>query len=237
MIRVAILVDGGYYLKGCNRLFRDLGDFRKHDAIQAAEIFHHLTTGHVHGEAGEYLYRILYYDGEPLQKDVRHPLTGRLIKFGTSETARFRREFFERLKHQRKVALRLGTSKDHAGWIIRPRQTKRLLKGEMALNELTEDDVTYDITQKGVDMKIGLDIASLAYKRLVDKIVLISGDSDFVPAAKVARREGIDVVLDPMWNHVEPTLFEHIDGTYSTVPHPDQMPGSIAELLEGATHS
>ena len=53
---------------------------------------------------------------------------------------------------------------------------------------------------------------------------------------KVARREGIDVVLDPMWNHVEPTLFEHIDGTYSTVPHPDQMPCSIAELLEGSSY-
>ena len=32
--------------------------------------------------------------------------------------------------------------------------------------------------QKGVDLKIGIDIASLAYKKLVDQIVLISGDSD-----------------------------------------------------------
>jgi uncharacterized LabA/DUF88 family protein len=194
VIRVAILVDGGYYLKGCNRLFRELSDFRKHDAIQAAAIFHHLTTGHIHEEAGEYLYRILYYDGEPLQKSVHHTLTNRLIKFGNSETARFRREFFERLKHQRKVALRLGTSKDHAGWISRPGQTKKLLKGEMTLNDLTEEDVTYDITQKGVDMKIGLDIASLAYKRLVDKIVLISGSTvphpDQIPDSITALLEG-----------------------------------------------
>lgn len=38
-------------------------------------------------------------------------------------------------------------------------------------------------------MKIGLDIATFSYKRLVDQIVLISGDNDFVPAAKLARRD------------------------------------------------
>jgi uncharacterized LabA/DUF88 family protein len=66
-------------------------------------------------------------------------------------------------------------------------------------------------------MKIGVDIASLALKRFVDRIVLISGDSDFVPAAKLARREGIDFILDPMGADVEPSLFEHIDGLESSV--------------------
>ena len=64
-------------------------------------------------------------------------------------------------------------------------------------------------------MKIGLDIASLSYKRQVDQIILISGDSDFVPAAKLARREGIDFILDPMWNDISDDLFEHIDGLSS----------------------
>ena len=69
-------------------------------------------------------------------------------------------------------------------------------------------------------MKIGLDIASLAYKNYVDKIILISGDGDFVPAAKLARREGVDFVLDPMWNNIDDSLFEHIDGLKSTSPRP-----------------
>ena len=64
-------------------------------------------------------------------------------------------------------------------------------------------------------MKIGIDIASMAYKRQVEKIVLIAGDSDFVPAAKLARREGIDFVLDPMGAPIKPDLFEHIDGLRS----------------------
>lgn len=61
-------------------------------------------------------------------------------------------------------------------------------------------------------MKIGLDIATLAYNKLVDQIVLISGDSDFVPAAKLARREGIDFILDSLFANVKPELSEHIDG-------------------------
>lgn len=69
-----------------------------------------------------------------------------------------------------------------------------------------------ELRQKGIDMKIGVDIASMALKKFVDRIVLIAGDSDFVPAAKLARREGIDFILDPMGANIDPSLFEHIDG-------------------------
>lgn len=64
-------------------------------------------------------------------------------------------------------------------------------------------------------MRIGLDIASLSYKKLVDQIILISGDSDFVPASKLARREGIDFILDAMNMGIEDDLNEHIDGLRS----------------------
>ena len=69
-------------------------------------------------------------------------------------------------------------------------------------------------------MRIGLDIASLTHKGRVTQIVLISGDSDFVPAAKLARRGGIDFVLDPMWATIRPDLYEHIDGLKSVCPKP-----------------
>lgn len=64
-------------------------------------------------------------------------------------------------------------------------------------------------------MRIGLDIASMAFKRQVAQIILVAGDSDFVPAAKLARREGFDFVLDPMWAQIRPDLHEHIDGLRS----------------------
>ena len=82
----------------------------------------------------------------------------------------------------------------------------------ITVDQLTEQDQYLNIIQKGVDMKIGIDIASLAYKKLVDQIILISGDSDFVPVAKLARREGIDFILDPMGMTPRPALLTHIDG-------------------------
>ena len=60
----------------------------------------------------------------------------------------------------------------------------------------------------------------MAYKKTVNRIILVSGDGDFVPAAKLARREGIDFILDPMWNAINPLLHEHIDGLKSTCLNP-----------------
>lgn len=75
--------------------------------------------------------------------------------------------------------------------------------------------VTLGLRQKGVDMRIGLDIASITLKKQADTIILISGDSDFVSAAKLARREGVEFIFDPMRQKISDDLFEHIDGLYS----------------------
>lgn len=78
-----------------------------------------------------------------------------------------------------------------------------------------KDDVNLSLRQKGVDMRIGLDIASITLKKQADTIILVTGDSDFVPAAKLARREGVEFILDPMWQNVNDDLLEHIDGLIS----------------------
>jgi uncharacterized LabA/DUF88 family protein len=74
---------------------------------------------------------------------------------------------------------------------------ERALHKQIDLADLTDDDFVYDVKQKGTDMRVGLDIASVSYKGQADQIVLVAGDSDFVPAAKLARREGVDFILDP----------------------------------------
>ena len=122
------------------------------------------------------------------------------------------------LKKKRKVALRIGTLKDNHNWMMHSSTIKALITGKMKVEDLKDSDVFPDVKQKGIDMKIGVDIATLALKGFVDTIVLFSGDSDFVPAAKLARREGIDFVLDPMRANVEPQLFEHVDGIKSVTP-------------------
>ena len=68
----------------------------------------------------------------------------------------------------------------------------------------------------------------MAYKKQVNQIVLIAGDSDFIPAAKLARREGIDFVLDPLGQHIKDELNEHIDGIRSfPVYSEDRTPAKI----------
>ena len=121
------------------------------------------------------------------------------------------------------MALRLGHLSGDTPWTIKPEKIDALLKKRIQFEDLIESDVVPNVRQKGVDMRIGLDIASLAYKKQVDQIVLFAGDADFVPAAKLARREGIDFILDPMWRSIPPGLTEHIDGLRSTCPRPAEQ--------------
>lgn len=165
------------------------------------------------------LYRIFFYDCMPIDKKVHNPISNRIIDFSKTEEYKFRVSLIEALKRKRKVAIRIGTIKDNGNWMIYPNRVKELLSGKKELKDLTEREVYLDIRQKGIDMKIGVDIATLALKGFVDTIVLFSGDADFVPASKLARREGIDFILDPMSANVDPQLFEHIDGMMNVTPY------------------
>lgn len=214
MIRTAILVDGGYYRKRAAYLW---GKKAPHE--RASELYAYCRD-HIKEQFGEEesrtLYRVFYYDCPPIKKNVFHPLTKRNVDFGKSETYQWACDFFDKLKEKRKFALRLGTlSDERASFILEPKKLKALLNGKITIDDLAETDFSINFEQKGVDMKIGLDISTLSYKRLVDQIVLISGDSDFVSAAKMARREGVDFILDPMRAPIKSDLFEHIDGKRS----------------------
>ena len=220
-MKTAILVDGSFFIKRYRCLY-DKGHTKSPNQV-ARDLYGGLLRdlrGINKKNTKKELYRILYYDCPPLTKRAQNPVTKKGFSFGDTPEARFRLEFHEQLKKFRKVALRLGRLSDDNYWTLTPDKTKELLNGKIEVNDLTDSDVRYEARQKGVDMKIGPDIASLAYKKSVDQIILIAGDSDFVPAAKLARREGIDFVLDPMWNNINPDLHEHIDGMISSWPKP-----------------
>ena len=201
------MIDGGFFVKRFNSLYN------KDRKMSGAEVADYLyTLAHLHVGKENTLYRIFYYDCYPFAKKMHNPVTKKSVDYSKTDEYRFRMDLFEELKRKRKVALRLGELKDNGQWHIHTNKVKELLSGALKVEDLKEEDVYIDIRQKGIDMKIGVDIASLALKRFVDRIVLVSGDADFVPAAKLARREGIDFILDPMQARVEPGLFEHIDG-------------------------
>lgn len=76
---------------------------------------------------------------------------------------------------------------------------------------VTSEDLLPNVQQKGVDMRVGLDIASLTLKRQVEIIVLVTGDSDFIPAMKFARREGAQLFLVALGHNVLDEMREHAD--------------------------
>lgn len=134
------------------------------------------------------------------------------INFSKTTEAKFRLKFHKEVQKLRKVALRLGRLNDASGWKLSKEATARLIESP-AKFVATDADFKIDTIQKGVDMRLGLDIASLAYKKQVDQIIVVAADADFVPAAKLARREGVDVILDRMGvNNAANDLIEHVDG-------------------------
>ena len=61
--------------------------------------------------------------------------------------------------------------------------------------ERRERDGKTVFQQKRVDLMLGLDMAGLAFKRRMSHAVLVSGDSDLLPAVEVAKEEGVVVYL------------------------------------------
>jgi uncharacterized LabA/DUF88 family protein len=91
---------------------------------------------------------------------------------------------------------------------------------------LVDSDFSPIFEQKGVDMRIGLDIATFARTRSVDRIVLVSGDQDMIPAMKEARKSGLEVVAIQMPAPARPlhkALHAHSD-LLRKVEWPDAAP-------------
>ena len=94
-------------------------------------------------------------------------------------------EFHDALKTKRKFALRMGRILDSgAHFQLSNDCAKKLMSGTIKVEDLEERDFSITFKQKEVDMKLGLDVASLAYEGIADQIILIAGDGDFVPAVQ-----------------------------------------------------
>lgn len=128
----------------------------------------------------EALLRVLYYDCAPYQGNPKLPVSGKPANLHGSD------EWLKVLSAKPQFAVRLGVLK-FRGFV--PRRTP------VNPNALSDTDFKPQFEQKGVDMRLGLDIASYAANRSLDRIILITGDTDCLPAMKMARIAGLQVVL------------------------------------------
>jgi uncharacterized LabA/DUF88 family protein len=166
-MKVALLIDGGY-LRASARAAQ-----KAYDNTFIESFARHCV------EQNEYLLRVFYYDAPLFRGKVQLPVSGGQKTFQASD------KWLDDLAKLERFAIRRGTL-GFRGW--KPKTIP--IAGGQAL---TDSDFTPVFEQKGVDMRIGLDIATFARTRAVDRIILVSGDQDMIPALKEARKAGLEV--------------------------------------------
>jgi uncharacterized LabA/DUF88 family protein len=198
----AIMVDGGFITK---KLLQSNGRAATANDVEA-ECTRLRGLAHV---ADYELLRIYFYDAPPSVASLRLPVSGGAHHLGRTPRATQAQSLYDQLVLRPNFALRMGeTSLKPHGWRLKPRVTRQLVRVPRAL---TDADFDLDIEQKGVDLRIGLDMARLALREMVRAIVVVTADSDFVPAFKFVRREGVKIILDTMGHTTKPELKAHAD--------------------------
>lgn len=198
MRRYAVLIDAGFLKKKCGSREHPL-DARVFKSFVGTLIADRkLQNLHLH--------RVYFYDAPPLSSTVRKPLSGGRISFNESDLAKDNRRLHDGLRSVPYVALRMGDLR-FRGWTLNSHK----LPTNQSEVLITSEDLIPNVHQKGVDMRVGLDIASLTLKDQVDVIVLVTGDSDFIPAMKFARREGAQLFLVPLGHRIIDEMKEHSD--------------------------
>lgn len=153
------------------------------------------------------LLRIYFYDASPANERLQNPIDGSALNLSATPEHRQHISLLDTLELKPYFAVRRGEVVVH-GWKLGSRAFQNMVKSPRAP---TAKDMVPHLEQKGVDLRIGLDIARLALRERVDIIVVVTGDSDLVPAFKFARREGVRVFLDHLGHGVRRELKAHAD--------------------------
>ena len=168
MKTIAVLIDGGHV----RVLARRAGHQFKANFLE--------KVGASCAATDEDIQRILFYDCAPFIGSRALPVSGQMHQFqGTDQELR-------ELAQRPLFAVRRGVLK-FRGWV-----PKRI---PLSGTALTDADFKPEFHQKGVDMRIGLDMANYAANRSVTLLALVTNDTDCIPAMKYARRAGLQVAL------------------------------------------
>lgn len=200
MLKVVLLIDGGHL----RSLASVAGFLYDPNFIEA------FAKG-CHDPISETLVRILYYDCPQYRGKQKLPVSGQTKHFTASD------RWLEDLASRELFAVRRGTIA-FRGWV--PRRIP------IAGRSLTDADFKPNFEQKGVDMRIGLDIATMSGHSRIDRVLLASADTDLIPAMKHARKAGLQVVVlqlpVPPANALTARFLAHADYA-RTVPWPTAL--------------
>jgi hypothetical protein len=199
--KFAILVDGGFVKKKLKA--------RNHHFPTVAEITNEINRIRDHPSLGGLsLLRVYFYDAPPASGTLLNPISNAVVDLAAHPDHSRNLSLQQLVEMLPDTALREGETAIH-GWALGDAALKNIIAN--GARPLTANDFVPNIEQKGVDLRIGLDIARLSLCKLVEVIVVVTGDSDMIPAFKFARREGVRVYLDHMGHGVRRDLKVHTD--------------------------
>ena len=148
MSKVAILIDGGHL----RVLAKKAGFDYNPDYIE--------KVAHACVRQDEQILRILYYDCAPYVGELKLPVSGTLKNYAKSDA------WMGELAQKDLFAVRKGVLK-FRGWTPN--------KVPVSPQSIKDSDFSPNFEQKGVDMRIGLDVAYYSLNRSVDRLILLSG--------------------------------------------------------------
>ena len=199
-LKYAILVDGGFITKALS--------VKKKKFPTAKEIEAECQRIRGHADLVNLdLLRIYFYDSPPASGKLTNPIDGSVLDLGASPIFIRNQQLLDDIELLPNFALRRGELVSR-GWKIGKNALKKLLNKPAPP---TAADLQPNLQQKGVDLRIGLDIARISLRQTAQIIVAITGDSDLVPAFKFARREGIRIYLDHLGMPIRRELRAHAD--------------------------
>lgn len=198
--RHAVLMDGGFVIKKLNTERRD---FPSADAIEKLAQSICASCAASNSE----LLRAYFYHAPPSSAEIRNPLSGECINLRETSVHRLHESLLSSLELKSNFAVRLGETTVN-DWRLGSKAMKSMVSKPRTIEAR---DLVPNISQKGVDLRIGIDMARLSLKCLVDTVIVVTGDSDLIPAFKFVRREGLRVVLASLGHGVKRDLKAHAD--------------------------
>lgn len=207
---VAIISDGGFVLRQIKRRLKISVENKS-----LAEIIHKWMTHDIPLALKEKtqktvsLFRINHYDCFPYEGEILNPFSGytRMVR------ADHRKDFLNHFSRLDRVSFQPGRLslngwklKDFSGLVERSKQvpSKQF--------RVTANDFLPNFVQKKVDVQIVMDVVRLAQQGTIQAIVFLTADSDFVPAIKYAKDQGLLVYLMPLGRRVAQDLIMEVDG-------------------------
>jgi uncharacterized LabA/DUF88 family protein len=156
MSKIAVMLDGGHLRVHAKRA----GRVYDPDYIEKIGLACSIA---------ETIHRIMYYDCAPFKGSAVLPVSGHQATFPGNDT------WLKELSYKNLFSVRLGALK-FRGYVLNNNRIP-YHPGQ----PLTDADFHPDFEQKGVDMRIGMDMANLASNRSVELIALATNDTDCIP--------------------------------------------------------